>query len=479
MEAGERIEDRLTDQSSGGAIHRIDCVAHVPVNKLALCLVELAVNNGGRWWRKQPANIFSVFVGHMPVVFELVPDCSGRGKGIRRKRLGEREHYVVANAEGIGLVLAASQLERETDITTVAIYVDNQAVIQGLKNERTKPGHFILDEFNRKVGGLKKRHKDMKLVVRWISGHSGVEGNEEADKEANKAAEGDETGGDELSNIEREGILPRSVTAEKMEYGKELKGRWGELWDESGRKEKMSGIGGFGELRKFAAKTKNLKRQDIRGIIQLRTGHSPLRQHMHKIGKEPGPNCLKCNWGKIWKGKAEAKGRAGKKCKGMEVSYGRGERDARGGKVYEKDREDESDSWRGRKGMRGPEDRHGFTPEHDWGNGGARIMARILTLLFIAYTSIIVHDPTCKGEAGYARVGYALLYKQGHYRLPYHRQPYAIGYLAVLAYPGMRLMLSTKAHSVVRYEFVRSYVETLHFPVGEVLERGIGIRDNG
>jgi RNase H len=181
---------------------------------------------------------------------------------VSRKRLGEREHYVVANTEAVGLVLAACQLEKERDITTVAIYVDNQAVIQGLKNGKSRPGHYILDEFNRRIERLQKEHEEMRVVIRWISGHSRVEGNEEADKEANEAAEGKETQGEELDHIIRRTTeeLPRSITAAKMGYKRELKGMWTDTWESSRRSHKLEELGGLTKLRKFVTKTTTMNR---------------------------------------------------------------------------------------------------------------------------------------------------------------------------------------------------------------------------
>ena len=80
------------------------------------------------------------------------------------------------------------------------------------------------------------------MEVVWVKGHKGCEGNTLADEEAKQAAKGESSLGMDLPKFLAGGPLPRSVSAVKQEYGKELKVMWGECWQESDRYPKMADI---------------------------------------------------------------------------------------------------------------------------------------------------------------------------------------------------------------------------------------------
>ncbi|KAI0767744.1 hypothetical protein C8Q74DRAFT_1163953, partial [Fomes fomentarius] len=80
-----------------------------------------------------------------------------------------------------------------------------------------------------------------KLTVRWISGHSGAEGNEMVDEEAKWAAQGNSSDAAELPEFLR-GVLPDGVSATRQAYSATLLPRWKEKWKTSPRYTKMSRI---------------------------------------------------------------------------------------------------------------------------------------------------------------------------------------------------------------------------------------------
>ncbi|OJA10385.1 hypothetical protein AZE42_10669 [Rhizopogon vesiculosus] len=106
---------------------------------------------------------------------------------VLRYHLGSADEHTVYESEAVGLTLAAQLISTEDDITfQVSIYVDNQAAIKSGDIFSTNPGHYLIDHFRRLIMQLKKtsQDRDFKVNVRWISRHDGVEGNEEADREA-------------------------------------------------------------------------------------------------------------------------------------------------------------------------------------------------------------------------------------------------------------------------------------------------------
>ncbi|EIW85808.1 hypothetical protein CONPUDRAFT_37666, partial [Coniophora puteana RWD-64-598 SS2] len=73
--------------------------------------------------------------------------------------------------------------------------------------------------------------------LRWIAGHEGVDGNEQADLEAKAAASSPRQSSNprELPTFLRRKTLPRSAAALKQDYRTVLYERWKEQWLQSAR----------------------------------------------------------------------------------------------------------------------------------------------------------------------------------------------------------------------------------------------------
>ena len=138
-----------------------------------------------------------------------------------RYRLGPETQHTVYKAEIFAVVLALHLLTQVTrPIPRVTIGLDNQAVLLGLKNQRTKPSHYLLDKVHDTLEDLqvmeaRKRGKTVpgyrlgkgklkldnstrgwknwnlkrrcKIKFVWMPRHEKIEGNEMADEEAKLA----------------------------------------------------------------------------------------------------------------------------------------------------------------------------------------------------------------------------------------------------------------------------------------------------
>jgi hypothetical protein len=146
----------------------------------------------------------------------------------------------------------------------------------------------MADETVRHVG------PNLNMELRWISGHSGVEGNELVDVEAKKASQGDSSEPNLLPPLLTEYHLGHSTAALKQTHLKMLKGIWRTRWLRSPRFSKLSKIDPSCPLSKFQKATAELTRAQTSVLIQLRTGHIGLNKHLARIKRSDTPLCPSC-----------------------------------------------------------------------------------------------------------------------------------------------------------------------------------------
>jgi ribonuclease HI len=212
-------------------------------------------------------------------------------------QLGTLKEHTTYEAEAVGVTLALELIAHERGIATATILLDNQAVIQSLSHVRAKPAQHIISEAhdmaNRMVASTRRRR--INLNIAWISGHDDVEGNEEADKEAKKAAAGEGNQMSQLPAYLSQTTLPRSITAMRQAFGSELHQMWRNRWITSPRYTRMAQIDDKLPSKKFHKTLAGLTRAQSSLLIQLRTAHIPLNKHLHRIKRSPTPVCPACN----------------------------------------------------------------------------------------------------------------------------------------------------------------------------------------
>ena len=225
----------------------------------------------------------------------------GQEPRILRYHLGQDKHHTVFEAELVGLTLATKLLATEQQVTYPAtIFVDNKAAIQSGETSTTKSGSYLVDTLRRMIHTIAKcRHEqelDFDLTVRWIPGHKDVEGNELADKEAKKAAEGRSNSSTRrlLPSYLRTGTLPHSIAALKQWHQDALLKRWKEKWSTSPRYARARTIDPSLPSKNFLKLVNTLPKCQISIYTQLRTRHIPLNHHLHRIGKSETPHCPTC-----------------------------------------------------------------------------------------------------------------------------------------------------------------------------------------
>jgi ribonuclease HI len=204
--------------------------------------------------------------------------------------LGPKSKHNTYEAEVIGAILA-TWIVRQTPETigkTVSLYIDNQAVIKALNGSRTTAGQHLINHLRLTANDL-----PCNLTVRWISSHSEVKGNEAADKLAKAAAQGRSSRAVDLPHLLRS-PLPASASAIKQEFLAKLTRTWGKIWDGSPRKERFSRLDPDFPFNSFRKRLFLLSRKQSSTIMQLRTGHIPLKFYLKRIGKVDSDRCTNC-----------------------------------------------------------------------------------------------------------------------------------------------------------------------------------------
>ena len=248
------------------------------------------------------------FEAHDNADYKLFSDGSGHENGIgsaailyERNRLrplrslqaflGTPNKHNTYEAEAVGAILALWLIHTTPDLIgrKVTLYIDNQSIISALSTPKSTSGQHLLNLLRTSAN-----ETGCKLTIRWISSHSKVKGNEDADRMAKEAAEGRSSAAISLPHILRS-PLPISSSATKQDFNAVIKHRWATTWEASPRKARIAQFGGTFPFGEFTKQLQSLTRKHSSLILQLRCGHIPLNVYLHRISKSDTDKCQKCD----------------------------------------------------------------------------------------------------------------------------------------------------------------------------------------
>ena len=214
--------------------------------------------------------------------------------------LGPFKQHTIYKAEAVGLILATKLLLDELDVyKPVSIFINNQAAIKSSDIFQTRPGHYLIDNFCASIKQIKKIHHlhAQDIILWWIPGHNGIEGNEKADSEAQLTSEGPEhnSAHQQLPEILHNSPLPHSVSA-TLQYQKQtMKTKWTKKLAESPHYEHLSQIDPKLLSSSFTKLTLLRTWWQTPILIWLHTNHCPINKYLKCITKSPSDSCPHCN----------------------------------------------------------------------------------------------------------------------------------------------------------------------------------------
>ena len=161
-------------------------------------------------------------------------------------------------------------------VSNVVIYTDSLSTLQSL--ESGKSDNQTMSQMTNSISNLMSIYK-IKVILQWIPGHSGVQGNESADSLAKTGAS--------LPQPD----VPVSMDTVKKMIRSNFKEEWLENWTNNN-----TGRALYNNMN--APQKKDpinfLVRKDQTTIFRLRTTHVPLNGHLNKIKKDHSAHCRLC-----------------------------------------------------------------------------------------------------------------------------------------------------------------------------------------
>ncbi|KAF9443477.1 hypothetical protein P691DRAFT_713239 [Macrolepiota fuliginosa MF-IS2] len=212
----------------------------------------------------------------------LLEEGNPRPTKMLQFHLGTTAEHTTYEAEAVGALLAmkiAKEVAKEAEQrgerdAAISHYADNQSVIKALHSRKSKPGQYLINSYRRGAHSF-HRAKSIKVGLKWISAHSGVNGNEEVDKAAKGAAAGASSDKADLPAILRKG-LKISRSALKQAKNAEVKNAWTQQWKRSPRHDRMTRVDPNHPYKKFQKWRDRLDRNQGSILVQLRSGHLPI-----------------------------------------------------------------------------------------------------------------------------------------------------------------------------------------------------------
>jgi hypothetical protein len=200
----------------------------------------------------------------------------------------------VFEAEVSAIILALDIIRSVHRVREVTILLDNQAAIASALKARPRPGQYLIHLLQSELCKLLKARPALRIHITWIPGHSGVESNEWADREAKSTTEGSSTPLACRIKIFDQ-ALPSSIAALKAAHKKLTAVSWKAAWSSSRRAHHQSKFDKSPPGARVLKLYQGLPRRSCSILTQLCTGFVGLNKYLTAIGAVDSPLCPKCH----------------------------------------------------------------------------------------------------------------------------------------------------------------------------------------